>query len=344
VALDGFDRTAGSDADTVYMNVLFSTVPGAQRAFDTSSGEIYASLLANSLDDGMARTDRLVARAHEAFADGWGMWGGISGRTGSIDGDGNAASANHDGHGFDLGLDYRGPGNGWALGASFGYLQSDLEVLARNSSADGDGWHIGAYGRYGTGGKGLTATAAVSYTNSEADITRQIVVNRLSRLARGTVDIDAFAIEGELRYGVEMALGWSLGPVVSVHHASSDLGRFAETGAQSLNLASTGATDRRTRLGAGVFANWQGSRGGLDASAQYIGGKGNMAEVGTAFAGAPGITTPVRSPLTNATGGLFTVSGEYSLGGNWTIGGSIRSLITKDEQSASGSITIGWRF
>ena len=54
---------------------------------------------------------------------------------------------------------------------------------------------------------------------------------------------------------------------------------------------------------------------------------------------------PVSLPIgTDATGGLFNVSGEYSLGGNWTIGGSIRSLITKDEQSASGSITVGWKF
>jgi len=135
-----------------------------------------------------------------------------------------------------------------------------------------------------------------------------------------------------------------LGPIVSLHHAAADLSRFAESGAQRLNLSSKGASDKRTRFRGGIYANWQGSKGGLDASAQYVGSSSNVAEVGIAFAGAPGITTPVRSPLTNASGGLFTVSGEYDLGGNWTIGGSIRSLITKDEKSASGSVTIGWKF
>lgn len=326
------------------MNVLFTTVTQALQAFDTSSGEIYPSLLADTLDAGMVRTDRLVARSHESFRDGWGMWGGVNGRTGNVDGDGNAARVAQDDYGFDLGIDYRGTGNAWAFGASVGYVNSDLEVSARNSRADSDGWNLGAYGRYGTGGAGFTATAAISYSDMQSDVTRGIQVNRLSRIATSRVDTTTLAIEGELRYGIETSKGWSMGPVISVHHASADLGRFVESGAQSLNLTSNGGSDKLTRFGGGIFAGWQGTKGGLDASAQYVGGSDNFAQVGMALDGAPGITFPIRSPRVNNSGGLFTVSGEYELGGGWTIGGNIRSLISKDEKSAAGSLIVGWRF
>ncbi|PIX67231.1 MAG: hypothetical protein COZ43_02545 [Sphingomonadales bacterium CG_4_10_14_3_um_filter_58_15] len=343
-ALDGFGQSAGSDSLLVYRNVLFTTVAQALRAFDTSSGEIYPTLLADSLDAGMARAGRLTARSHEAFGDGWGIWGGLTGRTGTVDGDGNAASTSHDSYGFDMGMDYRGPDNSWAIGASVGYSNSDLEIAERQSRASGDAWHVGAYGRYGTGGQGITATAAVSYSNSEHDVTRGISVNGLARTATGSVDIDTIALEGELRYGFGTVKGWSMGPTVSIQHASSDLGRFAETGADALNLSGNGATDKRTRLGGGIFANWQGTKGGLDASAQYVGGNSNLAQVQLTMAGAPGITVPIRSARTDGSGGLFTVAGEYDLGGGWTIGGNIRSFITKDEKSAYGSVTVGWRF
>ncbi|MEQ9663203.1 MAG: hypothetical protein RLN87_11725, partial [Parasphingopyxis sp.] len=76
---EDLDRTPGSDANSVYMNLLFSTTGEALAAFDTASGEIYASLLANAGTSGMTRAQRLAARGHEAFAEGWGFWGGVTG-------------------------------------------------------------------------------------------------------------------------------------------------------------------------------------------------------------------------------------------------------------------------
>lgn len=58
------------------MNVLFTPVPQALQTFDTSSGEIYPSLLADRSAAGMVRIDWLFARSHDSVRDGWGIWGG----------------------------------------------------------------------------------------------------------------------------------------------------------------------------------------------------------------------------------------------------------------------------
>jgi outer membrane autotransporter protein len=211
------------------MQILFMTTPQAQAAFDAASGEAYASLLANSLDDAMTRTDRLIARSHEISSEGWGLWGGLTGRDASVDGDGNAAQTKSDGYGFDVGIDFRGPGNRWALGAVVGYADGALNVDARRSTANYDGWHIGAYGRYGTGNSGLSATGAISYGDIEANVRRTIAFGTLSRDARATVDMQTIALEGELRYGLPAGGDWAFGPMASFFYADSDLGRFAET-------------------------------------------------------------------------------------------------------------------
>jgi len=341
--LEALDRS-DADADLVYMNVLFSTVPQARAAFDTSSGEIYASLLAEAGSDGLSRARRLVARSHEVFAEGWGIWGGVSGRTGSVDGDGSAADVDHDETGFDLGLDYRGAGNRWAFGAAVGHINGGLDVDDRLSRVEHDGWHFAAYGRYGTGGAGITITAAIDYADTNADVTRGIVVNTLNRTARANVDMQTIALSGEARYGLAIGNGWSAGPVASIHHAEAELDQVRETGANALDLSSSGAQDDITRFGGGLFANWQGARGGIDLSVQYVDGHANLAQVPLTLQGAPGATFPVRSPRVDGAAGLFALAGRYELGGGWTLSGETRALVGGEESSVAGSVSIGWRF
>ena len=341
--LEELDRT-NADANLVYMNLLFSTTGEALAAFDTASGEIYASLLANAGTSGMARAQRLAARGHEAFAEGWGFWGGVTGSAGEIDTDANAADADADSYGLDIGLDYRGANNGWALGAVVGYLDGGLDVDDRLSRSEYDGWHAGGYGRIGTGGAGVTVTGAFSYTDLTADVTRGILVNTLNRTARASVDIETWALTGEARYGFPIGSGWSAGAIASIHHADSELGRVNETGAGALSLTGGDVDDEQTRIGGGLFANWQGTRGGIDLSAQYVDGHSNVAQVPFALNGAPTATFPVRSPRTNGGAALMSIAGRYRLGGGWSLGGETRALIGGDENSIAGSVTIGWEF
>ncbi|MGP1354043.1 MAG: autotransporter outer membrane beta-barrel domain-containing protein, partial [Parasphingopyxis sp.] len=342
--LENLDRS-NADANLAYMNVLFSTVPEARAAFDTTSGEIYASLLAQASSDGLARTQRLIVRSHAATArEGLGLWGGISGADGSVNGDGNAATVDHDEYGFDIGLDYRGPANGWAVGVSLGYYDGGLDVDGRLSRASYDGWHLGVYARYGTSGPGFTISGALSHSDTRADVTRRIRVNTLDRTARDSVDTDSLAIAGEARYGFGIGGDWAVGPLASIRHASSDLGSVDETGAGALNLDGGGADDEVTRFGGGVFVNWQGARGGLDISAQYVDGHSNVAQAGFALEGAPAAIFPVRSPRTDGAAALFSFSGRYELGGGWTVGGDVRGLVGGEENAISGSLRIGWEF
>ncbi len=341
--LESLDRD-DPDANKVYMNVLFSTVPQAQTAFDTTSGEIYASLLSQAGTDGIARARRLIARSHEVHTEGLGVWGGVSGRTGSLDGDGNAAKVDAHEFGFDFGVDYRGQDNRWALGASGGYVDGQTQVDDRLSRAKYDGWHLGAYGRVGSGGPGLTVSGAIDYTKIEASVSRGIVVNTLNRMAWSDAGIRTVSLSGEVRYGVAVGKDWSIGPVASIHHASAKLGRISETGANALNLTSDGGKDKLTRYGGGLAAHLQSDKGSIDVSAQYVDGPRNSAWVPLVLQGAPDASFPVSSPRTDGGAGLFTISGHHTLGGGWTVSGEARALAGKHETSVAGSVTVGLTF
>ncbi len=342
--LDDLNQDIATDAGRVYRQILFMTAPQAQAAFDASSGEIYATLIADNLGAGMARSQRLVARSHESTGEGWGIWGGVNGRTGTIDGDGNAAEADYTSYGLDLGIDYRGPDNLWALGLSGGYTNADLDVDGRLSAATSEGYHIGAYGRYGTNGPGFTATAAFDYGSAQAHVSRRIVFGTIDRTTFANVDTDTVAVSGELRYGLPLSGAWSAGPVALIHYADTELGHIGETGASSLDLSGDGNDETSTRYGGGGFINWQSGRGSLDASAQYITGNSRLSWATLSLESAPQTRFTVFSPRVSGDAGLFTLSGNYELGGRWTLGAEARGTIAAQEQSVAGSVSLGWKF
>jgi len=322
--LDGFEDSADADAQDVFMAILFTTTPQALEAFDSSSGEIYASLTADALDDQIKRLDRLTARSHESA-------------------NSNAASLDQNSFGVNLGSDYRAKDNQWAAGATVGYFEGDLDD-DRGSNTDVEGWHIGAYGRYGTSGAGATVTGTIGYSASNVDVARAINIGSLSRTATAQTDVDSFAATGEVRYGFEVSPGVSVGPVGSVRYADSDLDGVSETGAASLNLNSNGGGDSRTRFGGGGFVNWKLDKGAIDASVQYVDGRSNIAEIDLAFNAAAGTPFTVRSANTGGSGGLFSVAGEYEITEHLSVNGTVRGFYADDQQSTSASVGLGWRF
>ncbi|MXO90894.1 autotransporter outer membrane beta-barrel domain-containing protein [Pontixanthobacter aquaemixtae] len=342
--LDRLDQTAGTDAADIYTQILFMDAVSARDAFDQASGEVYATLQADGAERAMMATGRLTARAHEQSGTGWGIWGGVGGRAGTVDEDGNAADVNNDSLRFDLGMDYRGPDNKWAFGAAVGYFRGGLEIDHRNSNLMYNGWSIGGYGRYGSGNTGPTVTGAVSYGDGEADVVREVAFGTIARVARATVDIETIGLAGEIRYGFPVGSNWAAGPVASISYVDADLGRYSETGAESLNLSGSGDADSITRYGAGVFANWQAAGGNFDVSAQYVDRRSRFSQVSMALEGAPAELFPVRSPRTNGSAALISAGGRYDLGNGWAIGGDLRGLFGGDERAVTGSIVLGWRF
>lgn len=344
--LAALDLASGSDSAAVYREILFLDEPGARAAFDAASGEIYATQLADQGEAGLARGRRLLARGAQQAGEGWGLWGGVTGRTGAIDGDGNGAKADRGNYGSELGIDYRAPGNAWALGAQVGWtFDGKLDVAGRASRASYDGWELGGYARYGTGRAGPTVSAAVSYGEAGTGVTRAISIGSLVRTAQGHADYRTFSLAGEARYGVgATGDGWTFGPLASIHFARTDMGSLAETGAGALNLSGNGANHKLTRYGGGLFAGWQGAQGAFDLSAQYVGGSAEFAEVALSLDGAPGTPRPVRSPVLAAGGALLAASGRIDLGGNWSLSGETRALLGSDSGEIAGSVSVGWTF
>ena len=320
------------------------TAEQARQAFDASSGEIYASLLAESADQAGGRALRLIGRAHESGPEGWSLWGGLSGRDGGLDGDGNAADVDAGSLSADLGVHYRAPAGNWAAGLAVSYVDSETEVGARGSRARLDGWRIGGFGRFGSGGEGLTLTVAAEHQALDGRVTRDILFTGLARTASAGVDLSNFAAAAEVRWGFAIGTGWAAGPVASVLHGSSDLQGFAENGADALNLSSGGGSDDLTRFGAGLFLAHRGARASLDASVQYVDGQTGLAAVDLALDGAAGTPFRVASPRNGAAGALLTLSGRHDLGAGWTIGGQGSATIRGDGSSIAGSVWVGLRF
>lgn len=342
--LDNLDR-ADSDADAAYMALLFATTSQARTAFDTTSGEIYATLLARQAELGITRTRRLIARGHEPVGEGWGLWGGLHGLAASSDTDGNASRARQDGIGSELGIDYRGPDNMWGLGVSLTWTDGKLDLSSRASVAETQGWNLGAFARYGTGHAGLTVSAAADYSAVEADVNRDITIVGLSRKAKGSADLDSFAITTELRYGFgEKGEGLAVGPVISLAHVSAGFEGVDENGAGSLNLSGAGSVHGLTRYSGGLFANWQSPRAGFDTSVQYVVGAREFADVTLALDGAPGTAQAVRSAANRPRGVLLTFAGQVDLGGGWTLAGETRAVLGPNEESIAGTVSVGWRF
>ena len=318
------------------------TAEQARRAFDASSGEIYASLLADAGEQGQARAWSLLGLANEAAPQGWSLWGAVTGRDGGLDGDGNAGEVDSSSLGLELGMRYEGAG--FAIGLAGGWIDGEADVAARGSEVRHDGWRVGALGRIGSGHEGFSASAAFDYAALDGRVVRNIAFVGLNRTTAADVSVDVLTLAGALRYGFALGGGWAAGPVVSLVHTSADLDEVDESGADALDLSSNGASEGLTRFGAGVFAGPRGPNGSLDLSVQYVGGDANLAGVTLALDGAPGAPFTVVSPRGSADGALAGISGRFELAGGWAIGGQASALIRGDGSSISGRAWVGIRF
>ena len=268
-ALSTLLRPVGSDGLAVYNAVLGLDEEAARAAFDASSGEIYASLLAARQRQGFALTSRFTSRAQADLREGLGIWGGITGHDGRIDADDdrNAGRVSSDGVGGELGLDYRGNSDAWAAGFGGGWQDGNVNLPVRASHAKNKTWHIGGYVRVGTGGSGFTALATVVHAEADTDFTRSIGFGPIARSASANTDIATTALAVDARYGWGRG-NWSLGPAATAGWATSRFSAFSETGADALDLSGTGSRDKLIRYGIGGFTRYSGANGYFDLTAE----------------------------------------------------------------------------
>ncbi|WP_126006329.1 autotransporter outer membrane beta-barrel domain-containing protein [Sphingomonas koreensis] len=344
IGLAALDRTEGSDSLAAYNAILFLDEAPARAAFDAASGEIYPSLLQDLTLAAQARGRSLIARSNAAAGEGWGLWGGATGRDGHVAGDGNAARSKFDGYGFDLGMDYRGADNAWAAGARVSWLNTNVQIDDRASSASGDGWALGGYARYGTGHAGFSASVAFDYAEGSMDTARSMAFGTLSRTTRAALDTNSIAASAELRYGLPTGGNWTVGPVASLDYGRGKIGGFSESGADALDLSSDGARSGATRYGGGAFASWQGEAGSFSLSAQYVTGKDRFADATLTLDGAPTTPFTIRSPLRQADGALLDLTAGFDLGRGWRLGADASALLASGNNDLRGRVSIGWQF
>lgn len=347
--IDGTQTGATGDYRTVLDALVFATTPQALTALDTSSGEIHASVLASGLRQSRVIGNAMQSRIHAGPAgtgDGsrLGLWlsGGIV--DGAIAADGNAARVAGDSQGMILGGELAGASGNFVVGAAAGYAKSRVGVNARQSSATLDGWQAGAYGRFGTGGSGFTASALAAYVSSNADTTRGITVNTISRNALARYKVESYSIGGGARFGIPVgASSWAVGPVAAIDYANVRRAAFAEGNAASLNLTGNSDSHNLTSYGVGGFANWQGKGGKFDLSVMYENGGGAAAATRLALQGAPASSFLVRSPVSVKDSIRIGLTSELALGSGWGIGAGYRGRIAGADSDHSAVLTLIWR-
>ena len=294
-ALDDLVQTSGSDSAAVYNEILVLNTANAQAAFDSTSGEAYASrqhLIADISDLFTRTTQRRSALLptdgeHRAPA----AWLAALGSQSTFKSNGNSAGMNGDPYGMSGGVDLiSAPLNrdgGIVAGVAAGYIKAKADANARRSSLDTKTTLVGLYAALHSGPFQASLTASAGWTTG--DMTRSIVVGALNRTARGHFKAHTTGISAQLRYDLPMN-GLRASPLVTIDASHVSLKSFSETGAGALDLALAGEKFTSARLGGGAELGF--GEGGSPVSGSvrllYASDVGDRAVSQTAqFAGSP---------------------------------------------------------
>lgn len=288
------DRLAWSNPVNVALSDLnASTAPAA---FDSLSGQAYASVQTGLQQQSTYLRDATTARVRQAFAkDGepaaaaastktaelvpglaLTAWAQAYGGWGQTEGDGNAASLSRSIGGFLMGID--SPlGEAWRVGLLGGYSQSTFNVDGVNSSADSDNYDLGLYGGARFGDFGLRFGAG--YTWHDLSMNRSLAFGGMSEALSSNYQAGTAQVFGEAGYGFHFG-ATTAEPFADLAYVNLKTDGFTETGGAAA-LSGDGETFDTTysvlglRLGHGIpvatggvlmltgSLGWQHAYGGL---------------------------------------------------------------------------------
>ncbi|PVB60960.1 autotransporter domain-containing protein [Labrenzia sp. 011] len=254
--------------NSLYDAIVVLGAADAREAFDSLSGEIYASANTLLMQQSRFGRDAVGERIRGAFdglatgdlpmiafngpgkgpdsSIGVTAWGKAYGNWGENDSNGNAAQMDHTSGGFFLGVD-ADVFAGWRTGVVAGYGKSNFDVDARTSSGDADSYQIGAYAGNRFGALGLHLGAG--YAWHDVSTTRNVSAGTLKNTLSAGYAASTAHVFGELGYMFDAAFA-RLEPFAgaALIHQHSD--GFTETGgAAALTVASTSQTLGTTTLG-----------------------------------------------------------------------------------------------
>lgn len=185
--------------DAVFNAILVQPFATAAAAFDQLAGELHGTV-PSVLVDGGRRVRELVLNRAAIEQDGVGVWlDGVQAfaRSRNQFGFGQARSNRTGLYG---GVDY---GTGLlSFGVNGGYLDQDIAVRGRASSAEVDTKLIGASVAYRPAGGGLTVLAGVTRAWHDYDTTRTVSVTGLGGTLVGAGDARSTELFGEVGYAL----------------------------------------------------------------------------------------------------------------------------------------------
>jgi fibronectin-binding autotransporter adhesin len=271
--LDAANATASGDFNTVLNALAGLDTTQGPKALDAISGQPYASFgtanvamgyaFANAVGNQMpgqgAATRVALAEACNVSCDTasrWGAWlSGLAG-TGSVLGQANNSGAfTYNYGGTAVGLDYRLDPR-FLVGVGLGYTTGTQWVSGFNGRGTVDAFSGSLYGSFTEGAVYVNAVAG--YSRASNRLTRTITIPGLApRTAQGQTTADQFLGQVETGYRFDVGPG-STTPFAKLQGSTTNQAAFAETGADSLNLAVAQQTTHslRTTLGAEVQAEF----------------------------------------------------------------------------------------
>jgi outer membrane autotransporter protein len=260
----------------VVTDVLNSPTDAAARtAFDQLSGEIYASAKTAGIEDSHFVRDAAVDRIREAFCavgatamdrklvvtptgfargpseqkpgasgcasggDRFTVWGQVFGSWGHTNGNGNAASLDHDTGGFFTGID--APiFDGWRAGILTGYGRGDFNVSGRASSGSSDDYYAGLYGGTQWGALGLRT--GLTYTTQDIRTGRSAFFPGVGGSLSSGYNAGTTQIFGDLGYKVDVGR-IAFEPFANLAYVNLHTNGFSEQGGAAALTSRGGDTD-----------------------------------------------------------------------------------------------------
>ena len=206
--------------------------------------------------DGKSAADAKDASpiVESAMATNWNSWALGNGQFSRTTNLSNLLNSKTDAGGFLVGADYRWSEN-FVSGLYAGY-EYTYSKYGSDSNMRGNSVNFGGYASYATE-EGYYADAVVGGGYTGYQTRRSIQFSTIDRTAQA--DPNATQFSAALNLGKDFEISkFTLGPIVGAQYTYAGIGRFTETGAESLDLAlvQQNANSLRSTLGGRIAYTW----------------------------------------------------------------------------------------
>jgi outer membrane autotransporter protein len=148
------------------------------------------------------------------------------------------------------------------LGVAGGYASTSVENKGEGGGTDIDSYNGTIYVSYDNPGPWYS-DAGLAFTWNSYDSSRRIVFTGVDRTASSSPDGQTYAAFWDIGYVVEIAPNWNLTPMAGLTYSHTNIDKYTETGADSLNLVvnKQNYDQLLSSLGAKIDTTIQGASG-----------------------------------------------------------------------------------